>query len=81
MAWRSKKSDIKILRKTNRVEFEYKGAFYTYEFRSDSAAGFAFIFTSGQKIYGPFKTDTTPLGQEVHDALMKILHPTHPTKK
>lgn len=77
MAWRSKKSDLKILRKTNRVEFQYKEKYYTYEFRSDSTSGFAFIFDNGQKIYGPYKTDTTELGQEVYDALYKLIHPIH----
>jgi hypothetical protein len=77
MAWRSKKSDLNILRKTNRVEFKYKENYYTYEFRSDLKLGFAFIFDAlGQKIYGPYyKTDTTELGQEIYDALMKQIHP------
>ena len=79
MAWKSKKSDLQILRKTNRVEFMYKGEYYTYEFRSDSNSGFAFIFKNDPnnytKIYGPYKTDTTELGQEIYDAVMKQLHP------
>lgn len=75
MAWKSKKADLKILRKINRVEFNYKGEFYSYEFRSDSRSGFAFIFHGSEKIYGPYQTDTTPLGQEIYNALMKQMHP------
>ena len=79
MAWKSKKSDLKILLKTNRVEFNYKGEFYTYEFRSTSNSGFAFIFKNTPKeyakIYGPYKTDCTELGEEIYNALMKQLHP------
>jgi hypothetical protein len=75
MVWKSKKADLKILRKINRVEFTYKGEFYSYEFRSDSHSGFAFIFHGIEKIYGPYKTDVTPLGQEIYDALIKQIRP------
>ena len=79
-AWRSKKSDLQILRKVNRVEFKYKGEYYTYEFRSDSSSGFAFIFAQGGVIYGPYKGDTTELGDEIHNALLKQIHPKTTTK-
>jgi hypothetical protein len=75
-AWRSKKADLQILRKVNRVEFKYKGEFYNYEFRSDSKTGFAFIFAQGGvKIYGPYKTDCTELGEEIYNALLKQIQP------
>ena len=71
MPWRSKKSDLKIIQKTHRVEFWYKEKYYTYEFRSNSSSGSAFIFNNSQKIYGPYKTDCTELGEEIYNVLMK----------
>lgn len=75
-AWRSKKSDLQIIRKTKRVEFKYKNEYYTYEFRSDSSSGYAFIFAQGGvKIYGPYQGDCTELGEEIYNALDKQIHP------
>ena len=69
------KKDLKILRKTKKVEFQYKGEYYVYEFRSDSTSGFAFIWKNQEKIYGPFQGDQTDEGIRVHKAIHNKLNP------
>ena len=69
------KKDLRIIRKTKRVEFWYKDEFYIYEFRSDSKSGFAFIWKGQEKIYGPMMGDQTDEGIKVHKAIQKKLQP------
>jgi len=69
------KNDLKIMRKTKRVEFYYKDEFYIYEFRSDSKSGFAYIWKGQEKIYGPMMGDQTEEGVKVHNAIRKKLQP------
>ena len=72
-----KKNKVEIVRKTKKVEFWYNENFYTYEYRSDSAGGFAFVFlgTTGVKIYGPYDRDCTDEGKDVYQAIKSVLHP------
>ena len=65
--------DFKIVRKSKKVEFWYKGEFFIYEYHSDSSSGFAFIFQGQNKIYGPYERDCTDEGCEVYDVISKKL--------
>lgn len=70
------KNDLRIIRKTKRVEFWYKDEYYVYEFRSDSKSGFAFVWNSkNEKIYGPMVGDQTEEGVKVHEVIRKKLQP------
>ena len=69
------KKDLRIIRKTKRVEFWYKDEFYIYEFRSDSKSGFAFIWKGQEKIYGPMMGDQTDEGIRVHKVIQKKMQP------
>ena len=69
------KKNLRILRKTNRVEFWYKDEFFVYEFREDSKQGYEFIWKDQEKIYGPFHRDCTEEGQKVYSAIHKKLYP------
>lgn len=71
----TKKKDLRIMRKTKRVEFWYKDEFYTYEFRSDSSVGYAYIWKGNEKIYGPMIGDQTEEGIKVHAVIQKKLQP------
>jgi hypothetical protein len=71
----TKKSDIRIIRKTKRVDFSFDGEYYTYEFRSDPSHGYAYIWKGQKKIYGPMRGDQTDEGIKVHSAIQKKLQP------
>jgi len=66
---------LRILRKTNRVEFWYKGEFFVYEYREDSKEGYEFIWKDQEKIYGPFFRDCTDEGSKVYNVIHKKLYP------
>ena len=68
-----KNKDLKIIRKFKRIEFWYKGEFFTYEYHSDSSSGLAFIFQDQSKIYGPYERDCTDEGREVYEVISKKL--------
>ncbi len=70
----AKKNKIEIIRRSKKVEFWYKGEFFIYEFHSDSSSGFAFIWKSQEKIYGPYERDCTEKGKEVYNAIYESLY-------
>ena len=71
----AKKNDLRIIRKTKKIEFWYKNEYFIYEYRSEGNTGFAFIWKDQEKIYGPFQRDWTEEGQEVFNAISKKISP------
>lgn len=66
------KKELKIIRKTERIEFKYDGDYYIFERRSEGPKSFDFIWdSSGEKIYGPFHGDSSEEGENIHKRLIK----------
>jgi len=65
------KKDLRIIRKTKRIEFWYKNEFYVYEVRSEKGVDATFIWKDTERIYGPYITHVSEEGQEVYKAIQK----------
>ena len=68
------KKDLKIIRKSKRVEFWYKEEFFIYERRSDSSNEHEYIWRDQEKIYGPFHRDCTVEGVKAYNIIRKKLY-------
>jgi hypothetical protein len=65
------KKNLKIIRKTKRIEFWYKNEFYIYEVRSEKSIDAIFIWKDRERIYGPLINHSTEEGREVYEAIQK----------
>lgn len=64
-------SNLKVITKTKTIQFTYKNKPYHYEYVAGANYGFSYIYFGKKKIFGPFQSDCTEEGKEVHEAFRK----------
>jgi hypothetical protein len=65
------KDKIQVTKKVRRVEFDYKGETYIYEYTSTAAYGFGVITSRDGTIYSQHPDQCTDLGKELYEKLQK----------
>ena len=71
---RKREAENGIIRKISsekKIEFVYKEKYYYYVYKTTSNSGLAYIYAGDKMIYSPYEHQTTPLGKEIYEELVK----------